>query len=158
MSPGRERLLFLGSSCIYPKLAPAADPRVLPAHRPAGADEPTRTPSPRSPGSYTSRQCGGSTDIAGSSAMPTNLYGPGDNYDPQVVPRARRSYPSLPRCGRLRRPERHGLGYRQAAPRVPALGRPRRTPACTCSTTTTTRCARSTSVRARTSRSAISPT
>ena len=36
---GVERLLFLGSSCIYPKLAAAADPRGLPAHRAARADQ-----------------------------------------------------------------------------------------------------------------------
>ena len=34
-----ERLLFLGSSCIYPRLAPPADPRGLPADRPARGDQ-----------------------------------------------------------------------------------------------------------------------
>ena len=36
---GSQKLQFLGSSCIYPKLAPQAALRELAAHRPAGADE-----------------------------------------------------------------------------------------------------------------------
>ena len=38
---GVQRLLFLGSSCIYPKLAPQPMPRVLPADRAARADQPS---------------------------------------------------------------------------------------------------------------------
>ena len=37
---GVKRLLFLGSSCIYPKLAPQPMREDAPAHRPAGADQP----------------------------------------------------------------------------------------------------------------------
>ncbi len=36
---GVRELLFLGSSCIYPRLAPAADARGRAAHRPARADQ-----------------------------------------------------------------------------------------------------------------------
>ena len=36
---GVEKFVFLGSSCIYPKLAPAAHQGGLPAHRAAGADQ-----------------------------------------------------------------------------------------------------------------------
>ena len=36
---GVEKLLYLGSSCIYPRECAAADPRGLPAHRPARADQ-----------------------------------------------------------------------------------------------------------------------
>ena len=36
---GIERLLFLGSSCVYPKHAPQPMPEVGVAHRAAGTDE-----------------------------------------------------------------------------------------------------------------------
>lgn len=36
---GVEKLLYLGSSCIYPPRLPAADPRRVPADRPAREDE-----------------------------------------------------------------------------------------------------------------------
>lgn len=76
---GAERLLFLGSSCIYPRLAPQ------PMHESAlltGPLEPTNEPYAIAKiagiklcESY-NRQYG--TDFR--SVMPTNLYGPGDNY------------------------------------------------------------------------------
>jgi GDP-L-fucose synthase len=85
---GVEKLLFLGSSCIYPRLAPQPirEDALL-----TGALEPTN-------------QWYAVAKIAGIklcqayrrqygcdyiSAMPTNLYGPGDNFDPasgHVVP------------------------------------------------------------------------
>jgi GDP-L-fucose synthase len=85
---GVAKLLFLGSSCIYPKLAaqPIAEASLL-----TGPLEPTN-------------QWYAIAKIAGVmlcdayrrqhgldfiSAMPTNLYGPGDNYDPEsshVIP------------------------------------------------------------------------
>jgi GDP-L-fucose synthase len=77
---GVERLLFLGSSCIYPKLAPQPmrEDALL-----TGALEPTNRP-------YAIAKIAGiemcwaynrqfSTRYL--AAMPTNLYGPGDNYD-----------------------------------------------------------------------------
>jgi GDP-L-fucose synthase len=85
---GVKRLLFLGSSCIYPRLAPQpmAEEALL-----AGALEPTNEPYAvakiagiKMCESY-NRQYG--TDYR--SVMPTNLYGPGDNYHPDnshVVP------------------------------------------------------------------------
>ena len=36
---GARKLLFLGSSCIYPKHRAAADPGERPVNRPVGADE-----------------------------------------------------------------------------------------------------------------------
>ena len=77
---GVEKLLFLGSSCIYPKMAeqPLVEEALL-----TGPLEPTNEP-------YaiakivgiklceTYRHQYGANFI---SAMPTNLYGPGDNYD-----------------------------------------------------------------------------
>lgn len=76
---GVERLLFLGSSCIYPKLArqPMAEEALL-----TGVLEPTNEPYAIAKiagiklcESY-NRQYG--SDYR--SVMPTNLYGPGDNY------------------------------------------------------------------------------
>jgi GDP-L-fucose synthase len=85
---GVNKLLFLGSSCIYPRLAPQpmAEEALL-----TGLLEPTNEPY-------------GIAKIAGiklcesynrqygrdyRSVMPTNLYGPGDNYHPEnshVIP------------------------------------------------------------------------
>lgn len=83
-----KRLLLLGSSCIYPKLAeqPMKEEALL-----AGALEPTNEP-------YAIAKIAGiklcesfnrqhGTDFR--SAMPSNLYGPGDNYHPEnshVIP------------------------------------------------------------------------
>lgn len=85
---GVQKLLFLGSSCIYPKLAPQpmAENVLL-----TGPLEPTNEP-------YAIAKIAGiklcesynrqyATDYR--SAMPTNLYGPGDNYHPEnshVIP------------------------------------------------------------------------
>jgi GDP-L-fucose synthase len=78
---GVTRLLFLGSSCIYPRLAsqPMAEDALL-----TGKLEPTNEPYAIAKiagiklcESY-NRQYG--TDYR--SVMPTNLYGPGDNYHP----------------------------------------------------------------------------
>lgn len=77
-----EKLLFLGSSCIYPKHAsqPISESELL-----TGALEPTNEPYAiakiaglKMCDAY--RQQHGCNFI---SAMPTNLYGPGDNYHPQ---------------------------------------------------------------------------
>jgi GDP-L-fucose synthase len=77
---GVERLLFLGSSCIYPKLAPQPMPESCLL---TGPLEPTNRPYALAKiagiemcWSY-NRQYG-TRYLA---AMPTNLYGPGDNYD-----------------------------------------------------------------------------
>jgi GDP-L-fucose synthase len=74
------RLLFLGSSCIYPRLAPQP---MREEHLLTGPLEPTNEPYAiakiaglKLVESY-NRQHG----TAWLSAMPTNLYGPGDNYD-----------------------------------------------------------------------------
>jgi len=79
-----KKLLFLGSSCIYPKLAPQpmAEDSLL-----TGKLEPTNEPYAIAKiagiklcESY-NRQYGKSHGIDYRSVMPTNLYGPGDNYD-----------------------------------------------------------------------------
>ncbi len=89
---GVKRLLFLGSSCIYPRLAeqPIREEYLL-----DGQLEPTNEPYAIAKiaglklcESY-NRQYGESHGIDYRSVMPTNLYGPGDNYHPQnshVVP------------------------------------------------------------------------
>jgi GDP-L-fucose synthase len=85
---GVPRLLFLGSSCIYPRLAsqPMSEDALL-----TGPLEPTNEPYAvakiagiKMCESY-NRQYG----VDYRSVMPTNLYGPGDNYHPEnshVVP------------------------------------------------------------------------
>ncbi len=91
---GVERLLFLGSSCIYPKLAPQPmrERDLL-----TGPLEPTNRPYALAKiagiemcWSY-NRQYG-TKYLA---AMPTNLYGPGDNYHPtnsHVIPALLRKF------------------------------------------------------------------
>ena len=89
---GVQKLLFLGSSCIYPRLAPQpmAEDALL-----TGPLEPTNEPYAIAKiagiklcESY-NRQYGASHGIDYRSVMPTNLYGTGDNYHPEnshVVP------------------------------------------------------------------------
>lgn len=83
-----EKLLFLGSSCIYPKMAPQpiSEDSLM-----TGPLEQTNAPYAvaKIAGIYlceTYRREYGADFI---SAMPTNLYGPGDNYHPEnshVIP------------------------------------------------------------------------
>lgn len=79
---GAEKLMFLGSSCIYPKLAPQPlrEDMVL-----TGPLEPTNEP-------YAIAKLAGIKMVEAYrsqygndfvSVMPTNLYGPGDNYHPE---------------------------------------------------------------------------
>jgi GDP-L-fucose synthase len=79
---GVRRLLFLGSSCIYPRHAeqPIKESSLL-----TGALEPTND-------AYAIAKIAGIMQVQAHrrqygvpwiSAMPTNLYGPGDNFDPQ---------------------------------------------------------------------------
>lgn len=89
-----ERLLFLGSSCIYPKLAaqPITEDALL-----TGYLEPTND-------AYAIAKIAGIMQIQAVrreyglpwiSAMPTNLYGPGDNFSPagsHVLPALIRRY------------------------------------------------------------------
>ena len=89
---GVKKLLFLGSSCIYPKLAPQpmAEDVLL-----TGPLEPTNEPYAVAKiagikicESY-NRQYGAAHGVDYRSVMPTNLYGPGDNYHPEnshVIP------------------------------------------------------------------------
>jgi GDP-L-fucose synthase len=89
---GVKKLLFLGSSCIYPRLAaqPMSEAALL-----TGLLEPTNEPYAIAKiagiklcESY-NRQYGTAHGVDYRSVMPTNLYGPGDNYHPEnshVIP------------------------------------------------------------------------
>ena len=79
---GTEKLMFLGSSCIYPKLAPQPllEEAIL-----TGPLEPTNEP-------YAIAKIAGIKMVEAYrsqygcdfiNVMPTNLYGPGDNYHPE---------------------------------------------------------------------------
>ena len=94
LAHGTERLLFLGSSCIYPKLAdqPISEDALLTGHL-----EPTND-------AYAIAKIAGILQVQAVrrqyglpwiSAMPTNLYGPGDNFSPEgshVLPALIRRY------------------------------------------------------------------
>src|SRR3954451_3632427 len=94
LAQGTERLLFLGSSCIYPKLAtqPIREDSLLTGHL-----EPTND-------AYAIAKIAGILHVQAVrrqyakpwiSAMPTNLYGPGDNFSPtgsHVLPALIRRY------------------------------------------------------------------
>lgn len=98
---GVERLLFLGSSCIYPRLAPQpiVEESLLTGHL-----EPTND-------AYAIAKIAGILHVQAVrrqdglpwiSAMPTNLYGPGDNFSPQgshVLPALIRRYDEAVRNG-----------------------------------------------------------
>ena len=89
---GVKKLLFLGSSCIYPRMAaqPIREDALL-----TGVLEPTNEPYAIAKiagiklcESY-NRQYGQSHGVDYRSVMPTNLYGPCDNYHPEnshVIP------------------------------------------------------------------------
>ena len=94
LAHGVERLLFLGSSCIYPKLAPQP---IKEEYLLTGHLEPTND-------AYAIAKIAGILHVQAArrqhgrhwiSAMPTNLYGPGDNFSPHgshVLPALVRRY------------------------------------------------------------------
>lgn len=98
---GVERLLFLGSSCIYPKFAeqPIREDSLLTGHL-----EPTND-------AYAIAKIAGIMHVQAIrrqyglpwiSAMPTNLYGPGDNFSPaasHVLPALIRRYDEAAKSG-----------------------------------------------------------
>lgn len=77
---GAEKLLFLGSSCIYPKLAPQPIPEDALL---TGALEPTNEwyAIAKIAGLKLCEAYRKQHGVDYISAMPTNLYGPGDNFD-----------------------------------------------------------------------------
>lgn len=100
---GVQRLLFLGSSCIYPKFAdqPIREDSLLTGHLEETND------------AYAIAKIAGIMHVQAIrrqyglpwiSAMPTNLYGPGDNFSPEgshVLPALIRRYDEAARSGTL---------------------------------------------------------
>ncbi len=85
---GVKRVLFLGSSCIYPKLAPQPMPEDCLLSSPL---EPTNEAYAiaKIAGLKMCQHYRAQHGLLYHSAMPTNLYGPGDNYHPEnshVIP------------------------------------------------------------------------
>lgn len=97
-----EKLLFLGSSCIYPKFAPQP---MQEEHLLTGTLEPTN--EPYAIAKITGiKMCEAYRDQYGCnfiSCMPTNLYGPNDNYDLQnshVLPALIRKFHEAKEAGK----------------------------------------------------------
>jgi GDP-L-fucose synthase len=101
LKAGVERLLFLGSSCIYPRLAPQP---IKEEYLLSGHLEPTND-------AYAIAKIAGILYVQAVrrqyglrwiSAMPTNLYGPGDNFSPagsHVLPGLIRRYDEAVKSG-----------------------------------------------------------
>ncbi|MES2096954.1 MAG: GDP-L-fucose synthase [Pseudomonadota bacterium] len=96
-----EKLLFLGSSCIYPKLAPQplTEDALL-----TGPLEPTNQwyAIAKIAGIMMAQAFRRQHNCDFISAMPTNLYGPGDNFDlnsSHVMPALIRKVDAAKRCG-----------------------------------------------------------
>ena len=77
---GATKLLFLGSSCIYPKFAPQP---IKEEYLLTGALEPTNEPYAvaKIAGIIMAQSYRRQYGFNAISLMPTNLYGPGDNFD-----------------------------------------------------------------------------
>jgi GDP-L-fucose synthase len=99
---GVKRVLFLGSSCIYPKQAPQPMPEdclLTSALEPTNEAYAIAKIAGLKLCQYYRRQYG----VLFHSAMPTNLYGPGDNYHPEnshVLPALIRRFHEAARAGR----------------------------------------------------------
>lgn len=99
---GVKRVLFLGSSCIYPKLAPQPMPEdclLSSALEPTNEAYAIAKIAGLKLCQFYRRQYG----VLFHSAMPTNLYGPGDNYHPEnshVLPALIRRFHEAAREGR----------------------------------------------------------
>jgi GDP-L-fucose synthase len=80
---GVEKLMFLGSSCIYPKLAPQP---IKEEYLLTGPLEPTNEAYAvaKIAGILLCQSYNRQYGTRFLSVMPTNLYGPGDNFDAQV--------------------------------------------------------------------------
>ncbi len=99
---GVKRLLFLGSSCIYPKHAPQPMPEsclLTSELEPTNEAYAIAKIAGLKLAQYYRKQHG----VMFHSAMPTNLYGPGDNYHPQnshVLPALIRRFDEARESGR----------------------------------------------------------
>ena len=93
-SSGVKKLLFLGSSCIYPKLAPQP---IREEYLLTSALEPTNEwyAIAKIAGIKLCQAYGRQHGFKAIAAMPTNLYGPGDNFHPEnshVIPALMRRF------------------------------------------------------------------
>lgn len=98
---GVKKLLFLGSSCIYPKMAPQP---IREEHLLTGALEPTNEwyAIAKIAGLKMVQAYRKQYGFGGIALMPTNLYGPGDNFDLQnshVLPALMRKIDEARRTG-----------------------------------------------------------
>ena len=99
---GVKRLLFLGSSCVYPRLAPqpmAEDCLLTSPLEPTNEAYAVAKIAGMKLCQYYRRQYG----VTFHSVMPTNLYGPGDNYHPEdshVLPALLRRFHEAKEAGR----------------------------------------------------------
>ncbi|MEO8368343.1 MAG: GDP-L-fucose synthase [Candidatus Solibacter sp.] len=98
---GVRKLEFLGSSCIYPKLAPQP---MKEEYLLSGALEPTNEPYSvaKIAGIRMAQAYQKQYGFCAISLMPTNLYGPGDNFDLQsshVLPALLRKFHEAKRAG-----------------------------------------------------------
>ena len=119
---GVRKLLFLGSSCIYPKLAPQP---MIEEELLTGPLEPTnewyavaKIAGVKLCQAYR-RQYG--ADYI--SVMPTNVYGPGDNYHPEnshVMAALIRRFHEAKQSGS---PSGHRVGHRHSSARIHLRGR-----------------------------------
>jgi GDP-L-fucose synthase len=98
---GIDKLMFLGSSCIYPRLAqqPIREEYLM-----NGALEPTNEPYAvaKIAGIKLCESYNRQYDTDFRSVMPTNLYGPGDNYHPEnshVIPALMRRFHDAKQSG-----------------------------------------------------------
>lgn len=85
---GVKRLLFLGSSCIYPRLAPQPMPEDCLLTSPLECTNEAYAMA-KIAGLKLCQHYRSQYGVMFHSAMPTNLYGPGDNYHPEnshVIP------------------------------------------------------------------------
>lgn len=85
---GVQRVLFLGSSCIYPKLAPQPMPESCLLTSPLEITNEAYAVA-KIAGLKLCQHYRAQHGLLYHSAMPTNLYGPGDNYHPEnshVIP------------------------------------------------------------------------
>ena len=128
---GVKRLLFLGSSCIYPRDCP----------QPIKEEYLLTGPLEQTNRAYALAKiagiemCGAYNRQYGTQylcAMPTNLYGIGDNYDLADLARAARAHPQGARGEARGARGNDRLGQRQAAPRAHVERRPRRARASCC--------------------------
>lgn len=85
---GVDRVLFLGSSCIYPKMAPQPMPEDCLLSSPLELTNEAYAVA-KIAGLKMCQHYRAQYGLMYHSAMPTNLYGPGDNYHPEnshVIP------------------------------------------------------------------------